>query len=143
MEIKHLDYIYCHDGCTQPLSIAKVRNKYVFIYAPIEGQGVLGEYKVLSSYKYDEMKPFLQMHGYSLVFVRKGTSWYLWKYYLREYESNKISLNVHIFYDCILQEINGISDVSIKELYKRCKGDIPEQFWSYFDGCILDNSSIS
>ena len=36
MEIKHLDYIYCHDGCTQPLSIAKVRNKYVFIYSLME-----------------------------------------------------------------------------------------------------------
>lgn len=84
MEFERLDYIYCHDGCTQPLSIAKSGRKYIFIYAPIRGQGVLGEYIILGNYKYDEIRPFLQMQGYSLIFARKGSLWYLWKYYERE-----------------------------------------------------------
>lgn len=46
----------------------------------------------------DEIIPVLQMSGYSLVFARKGSLWHLWKYYTREYESQRITLNVHIFY---------------------------------------------
>ena len=141
MDFEKWTYIVCNDGCTQPLSYAKVGKKYSFIYAPVIGFGALGEFRLLNSEEYDEIRPFMRTNGYSLVFVRKGKDWYLWKYYLEEYNERAITLNAHIFLNCIFQEIRGVSDVSISELYRKCRDDIPEEFRDGFDEMILKTDS--
>lgn len=131
-----VNYIACNDSYNQTLGYAKVgNNKYSFFYAPV------GEYRLLIDDKFDDSYIAWTTDGYPFVFVREDKTWCLWKYYLKEYASS-IPADAYVFLDCIFQKVKDDSDVSIKELYKRCRDGIPEQFWPTFDEWILEDSSI-
>lgn len=142
MDYAHVNYLICNESNIQPLAYAKVENnKYSFFSAPLEESGEIGEYEPLNDDKFDAEYSAWTTDGYSVEFIRKDKTWYMWKYYSKEYASS-IPSDAYIFLDCVFEEVKEDSDESIKELYKRHRDGIPEQFLVIFDEWILEDTSI-
>ena len=111
-----LERILCDYGVTQPLYYGKENGKYYFLLAPIYGFGDTGQPQKYLDRSFDEIKPLPAMNGTSLIAVRNGKTWTMWRYSSLEINSRNVIPSEYYLLDRrVLEELKDIKGNSIEE----------------------------